>query len=367
LIDKIKHLKNTAFILFDLKKAFDLINHDIPLKKLSIYGIRGIALDWLKSYLANRKQKTKLSNNNFSSFKPITAGVPQGSILGSLLFILFINDVFQFCTSNIEIILYADDTAIIIHANNDNELQLITNDFIELYLRWCDSNCIIVNPIKSCYLTFCSNLVIKVKDVVLSNPECVKYLGILIDNKLSWKHQVSHVTAVCAQRIGIFRRVMMYIPQSVRVMYYNAFIRSCYSYCLLYWFNNSRSGRHYLLNKIDHIIDKLACCAKITTDELIKKYRVFDVWKVHKLQSLSFMYDVCNNLIELPFVNIDRNTEIHSYNTRSNINVHIDCMTAIDKKNFLYYCIINWNACPLSVRLLTKQRFMHQCKMELDC
>jgi retron-type reverse transcriptase len=118
ILNKINNKKPTIFALLDLKKAFDFINHELLLTKLNCYGIRGIPLSWLKSYLTNRRQRTK-ANDNFSTYKLISAGVPQGSILGPLIFILFINDIFQFCSNNVEILLYADDTAILFHADND--------------------------------------------------------------------------------------------------------------------------------------------------------------------------------------------------------------------------------------------------------
>ena len=130
LISKINDKKCTIFTLLDIKKAFDLINHDLLLAKLQFYGICGLPLTWVKSYLYGCKQKTKV-NGNFSTYKSITAGLPQGSILGPLMFILFVNDVFQFCSKKVEIYLYADDTAIIFHADCDDELQLIVDDFFK--------------------------------------------------------------------------------------------------------------------------------------------------------------------------------------------------------------------------------------------
>jgi retron-type reverse transcriptase len=153
IIDKINSKKRVVLALLDLKKAFDLVNHNLLLKKLCHYGIRGIPLKWLTSYLTNRYQSTKV-NGNYSDYKEISAGVPQGSILGPLLFILFVNDVFQFNSIHVELYLYADDTAIIFHAENNELLQNIINNFFSLYCEWCDVNCIVLNPSKSNYLSF---------------------------------------------------------------------------------------------------------------------------------------------------------------------------------------------------------------------
>ena len=193
LINKINNNKHAAFVLLDLKKAFDLINYELLLTKLSHYGIRGLPLAWLRSFLSHRRLKTKV-NNSYSSFEYISAGVPQGSIVSPLLFILFINDIFQLCTNNIDIFLYADDTTILFSADNDAELLAIIDTFFSKYATWCATNCIVINHNKSNYLTFNSNVNITINDHALSNPPYVKYLGVLFGNQLCWKYQINHVT-----------------------------------------------------------------------------------------------------------------------------------------------------------------------------
>ena len=87
----------------------------------------------------------------------------------------------------------------------------------------------------------------------------------------------------------------------------------------------------------------------MSTNNFVKKYHVLNVFDVHKLQSLLLMYDVCNNTAYLPFVNFVTNNVIHSHNTRSNINLHIEQVSSIDKRNFIYHCMLYWNACPIHV------------------
>ena len=112
--------------MLDLLKAFDFINHKLLLTKLAHYGIRGVPLKYLLDYLSSRTQETKI-NGNFSNLKLISADCPQGSILSGLLFNLFINDIFQLISPNIEIYLYADDTAILITADSEESLQKAIN------------------------------------------------------------------------------------------------------------------------------------------------------------------------------------------------------------------------------------------------
>ena len=126
-------------------------------------------LTWLSDYLSNRSQKTRI-NGICSDTKQILAGCPQGSVL-SILFNLFINNIFQLVIPNIKIFLYADDTAIIITADNKVELQLLTNEFFKKYPSWCLNNCIVVNPMKSNYLKFNTFVItVEFNGHVLENP-----------------------------------------------------------------------------------------------------------------------------------------------------------------------------------------------------
>jgi hypothetical protein len=293
LIDKCNHNKKIVVSLLDLKKAFDLINHELLLRKLYFMGIRASSLTWLTSYLNNRNQRTKL-NAKLSDTKPISAGVPQGSILGPLLFILFINDVFQLSREDTEIYLYADDTTVIFSAETAFDLQNIINDFFHTYTAWCTSNCNLINPSKSNYLMFnVSDIAVNMNGVNLVCVKSAKFLGIYIDDTLSWKSQVEYVTKQCCQRIGMFKKVLPYLSNDVALLYYNAFIRSRFSYCLMFWIHNNRSGRYKLFDKIDNVIYLLANRCGLTVDDYVTETGICNVLKTCKLQCI-IIYVQCN-------------------------------------------------------------------------
>ena len=115
-------------MLLDLKKALDFLNHDLLLLTLKHYNVRGLPLLWLNSYLTNRLQKLK-THGCFSNYQLISAGVPQGLILGPLFFNVIINDVFQFNSASSEICLYANDTAVIFNVNSNSALQSVADAF----------------------------------------------------------------------------------------------------------------------------------------------------------------------------------------------------------------------------------------------
>lgn len=225
LLDKYKKGTKTVFALLDLRKAFDLINHEILLHKLSSLGIRGPSFKWISNYLTNRSQKTKV-NCGLSVSKPALAGVPQGSILGPLLFIIFINDVFQLGCKGVELYLYADDTAVIFSADTSATLQCIIDDFFNKYSTWCTANCILVNPTKSNYLMFnVTGITVTINGDNLESVKSAKYLGVYIDDTLNWQTHVAYITKLCSQRIGLFKKVLPYFSNDVALLYYNAFYK----------------------------------------------------------------------------------------------------------------------------------------------
>jgi hypothetical protein len=363
LLNKSSSNTKTILALLDLKKAFDFINYDLLISKLKHYGIRGTPLLWLMSYLTNRSQKVK-ANNILSDVQTISAGVPQGSILGPLLFIIFINDVFQFCSFNVEIYLYADDTAIIFSATSDNELQIIVNNFFNAYSNWCTCNCIVVNPMKSNCIRFNTDeTVVTINGHLLDCLHVVKYLGVYIDDKLSWSYHVTHIINICCQRIGVLKKVLLFLPNFVSVLYFNAFIRSCYSYCVMFWLNNDRSGRFKLIDKIDRVISNLAIKHNLLIQDFVNKFKICDVWKVCILQNLAFMYDVWHNYISVPFISLETNDVVHSHFTRTSSDLQIELISTIDKHNFVYNAKLNWNDCPVELRdVRPKFKFISQCK-----
>ena len=176
-------------IYLDLQKAFDCVNHEILLKKLYHYGIRGTTHTWFRSYLTNRQQTTVLSDV-CSDLGTVTCGVPQGSVLGPLLFLIYVNDI-QSVSGNIKIKLFADDTNLFLHGTNLNELESTANKTLNELYYWFSANKLTINVDKTCYTMFgtkgedTKSFSLKIRDTVIENVRCSKYLGIMIDNQLT--------------------------------------------------------------------------------------------------------------------------------------------------------------------------------------
>ena len=145
----------TASVFLDFSKAFDTVDHAILLCKLKSFGLDNNSLNWFESYLTNRQQKTSI-NNTLSSSLPVSVGVPQGSILGPLLFIIYINDMPNF-VKHCKIILYADDTLLYYSSNSIKDIELCVNEDIHSICKWLDENLLTLNCAKSKFLLFGGN------------------------------------------------------------------------------------------------------------------------------------------------------------------------------------------------------------------
>ena len=210
-IDKIKEAhkskKHVIGVFIDLSKAFDTIDHKIMLQKLYNCGIRGIAYDLLSSYLTNRTQYTNIFGED-SEKESVLYGVPQGSVLGPLLFLLYINDIINCCKNNkinFKIILYADDTNIFVIGENRKEATEKANEILDAISKYMSSNLLHINMDKCCYMHFAPSskrnhekftstadndnediINITINNHNIKEVTQTRYLGIVLDNKLTW-------------------------------------------------------------------------------------------------------------------------------------------------------------------------------------
>ena len=179
-------------IFIDFSKAFDTIRHNILLEKLYHYGGRGVAHDLISSYLSNRKQFVYYDRECYSAVEDINVGVPQGSVLGPLFFILYVNDIISCAESSVEFILFTDDTNIFIYAPTSEELYCKANKVLRQLNSYIDANYLHINLKKSKYMHFRSNRQITISKSVfydnfrLEQVQTIKFLGILISETLVW-------------------------------------------------------------------------------------------------------------------------------------------------------------------------------------
>ena len=224
----------TCGLFLDLSKAFDTVNHRILLSKLYLYGIRGVPHRWFESYLHNRKQYVKIESTK-SDNENITCGIPQGSTLGPLLFLLYVNDLPN-CTDKLSVRSFADDTNFFFSSDNLQYLESVMNHEIKLIYKYCALNRLSINFSKTNYMLVSSPRYhprINIDNV--EEKDHIKYLGVYIDKHLNWQPQLQHINNKVAKNTGILTKLRHYLNLHMLKQIYYALIYPYLSYGIFAW------------------------------------------------------------------------------------------------------------------------------------
>ena len=288
-------------IYLDLSKAFDTVNHKILLSKLDHYGIRGTANDWFRSYLTGRSQKV-FSNNTYSSELPINVGVPQGSVLGPLLFLIYVNDIAN-VLPNQNIRLFADDTNIFVKGNDINSLQLESNTSLNKLHEWFTANQLSLNIAKTCFTLFSkkinsANIRINLGNTSIPCVDDTKYLGVYLDKDLNFKTHINHVKIKLTKLTSIFHYISQFLDDNdVRRVYF-AYIYPYIKYGIEIYGMCSKSNLKPIQGVQNKLL-KIAChCDRYASPSLLhKKLNIFNIHELISFFILNFVYKQVNGLL----------------------------------------------------------------------
>jgi hypothetical protein len=353
----------TGIVQLDLTKGFDLVNHEILLFKLNKYGVVNNCLSWFESYLSDRQQLVHFNGSN-SSICNLSIGVPQGTILGPTLFVLYIND-FSNSIGPLICIRYADDTSLGACDYNLTTLQSKLQSGTDKAIEWLNNNRLLVNSNKcSCMLIGSRqrianlSLDIYIAGNILEMCTSTKLLGIYIDNCLSWDKQIEYLSNKLSPKLGVLYRLSKFTPSYLLNTIYSTLIQPDIDYCISIWGNCAAT----YLNKIQSLQNRavrILCNVydwNVSSSALLSRLSLMSVPIRRDYFIGILMFKTVNGfgleylLPELTYVN-----QYHNYNTRAasnNLIIPNKPNCELYKTSMHYKGIQLWNKLPVSMKNL---------------
>ena len=332
----------------DLSKAFETIDHDILFDKL---------VGTLRHFF-ECKQFVQF-NQTCSSEQTIKCGVPQGSILGPLFFILYINDLPN-ASKMTETLIFADDTSIFYSNSDPKHLESALNEELKKVDVWMKSNKLSVNIEKTNYIIFKSNrktvatnFSLCFGNKLLEQKKTIKFLGVYIDEHLTWKDHISYISKTISKSVGIMHRSRFNLSSKTKLSLYYTLIYPYIIYCNLAWSSTYVTNLNrifYLQKRAVRIITNAEF--RDHSDPLFTQLGILDIFKVNSLYVARFMFCYKNLMLPPILLNLFiTNNEVHNYNTRTaeNYRPHA-CRTNLKQFTILFQGPKIWNALPLHIK-----------------
>ena len=342
----------TRGVFLDISKAFDRVWHEGLLYKLKSYCISGPLLILIKSFLTNRFQRVVL-NGQTSNWKDILAGVPQGSILGPLLFLIFINDIPEGIQSNIKI--FADDTSIFSVMKDRISASVTINEDLYLISKWAYSWKMSFNPDPSkqaAEIVFSKKRsdiqlpTLRFNNNTLTPTNSHKHLGMILDSKLNFKNHLSEKISKANKGIGIIRRLYNFLPRASLVNIYRAFVRPHLDYGDIIYDNSSNATFSQMIESVQYNA-ALAITGAIHGSSRDKLYQELGFESLHDrwwFRKLCFYYKIRHNMCPLYLTDLLPIMKTSCYSLRLNRAPTVpNFRTERFKSTFLPSCSSNWN------------------------
>ena len=366
---------SSCAIFLDLAKAFDTVDRSILLRKLQAYGIRGNVFKLLQSYLSGRSQFVKL-DGVYSSTVQIEYGVPQGSILGPLLFLIYVNDLPS--ATKFFIKLFADDTFLCAQNKNMKALENEVNFELGKVFVWLASNKLTLNMSKSKFMILTNarknvhEISVKINRTPLEKCTKYKYLGIVIDEKLNWKDHVDYVCKKVSKACGILAKIRHCASVELQRDIYYALFYSYIRYGITIWGNaceTTLSPLQTLLHRAARIMT-FAPFGRIDILPLLNYLEILDIKDIFRLETAKLIFKVKNDMIPIPLKNYfeTRTNAAHGYNLRRRQETAQPMIyrTSYALKTIQYKVPFIWKDIPQNIQVCeTLMSFKKQLKLYL--
>ncbi len=351
-------------LMIDLSKAFYTINHEKLLSKLKQYGFSESAICLMTSYLKERKQRVKIGSN-VSDWKDITNGIPQGSVLGPLIFNIFMNDVF-YAIHDCQLYNYADDNTMS-HADEDIlRVQSVLQCEAQNIMVWFEANDLSANPQKfqSMVLGSDENMMIKLGEHQIMNTKTTKIVGVTIDDELKFDQ---HITLICkksARQLNVLRKFSHILDSDARMTVYKSFILSNFNFCPLIWhfcgIGNTRKLEKIQKRALRFVLQDFTS----SYSELLQKANMPTLYLSRLRQIATEVYKAMNN-IGPDYVKDIFNVKENPYNmrnTRPLIQPNYNTVT-YGRNSIKYKGAMIWNKLPNDIKeALSLKQFKNMIK-----
>jgi hypothetical protein len=361
------HLSGTVFL--DLSKAFDLVDHSILMKKLEMYLGNSNSILLLKSFITERTQRVYL-NGSYSNVGTIQHGVPQGSVLGPILFCLYINDLpFHITNPHVTCHMLADDTTLQTSSKNHNDAEIALQEALNDTALWCSTNRMVVNPKKSKSMLITTrqkhqlstlSLNLTLNGNIIDQVSEHKHLGVIIDDKLRWNAQVDHVCKIVSKNLFLLSKLQSIITLEARKLYYHAHIQPHFDYASIVW-DGLSDALFKKLNSLHRRAAKLINPDKsMTTDEKMITINMLPLDKHFFYVKAIYMYKVLNHNAPTYLNQLFSFSSSHYSAHKLNLKFPKPRLD-IFKTSLCYDGVAVWNSLPIALKTLnTITAFKHQ-------
>ncbi len=353
---------HTGMVLLDLQKAFDTVNHDILLMKMKAMGLNNRAVNWFGSYLSGRTQCVSM-NNLLSTHREIVCGVPQGSILGPLLFLMYVNDMER--AVNCKLLLYADDSALLVSGRSVEEIESRLTRELESVRGWLTDNKLSLHLGKTESILFGSPKLIRKRSVMKIScgessstaKSTVGYLGLKLGQTLDGQEIYDRIITKANSRLKFLYRQAGTLSTQTKRTLVSALIQPHFDYACSSWYyglnQKSKNRLQTCQNKLIHFVLGLDSRTHLGNSQF-REVRWLPIERRMWQMGMHLVYKILNGHVPA-YVSpgIQRTSDRHTYNTRSRAwGLVIPKVCSHGQKTFLYNSIKRWNGLPLAVQSL---------------